>query len=52
MAPDEKLINSLEEKAKILRRHSIKMMESAGIGWLGGSFSETEIITTLYFHHM
>ena len=49
---DEELLKSLKEKAKILRRHAVTMIKSSGIGWLGGSFSEAEIITALYFHHM
>jgi len=52
MSHDEKLISSLEEKARILRRHSIEMMRHAGQGWLGGSFSEAEIVTALFFHQM
>ena len=39
-------------KAKLLRKHSIDMMKYAGKGWLGGSFSEAEIMTSLVFHHM
>jgi transketolase len=49
---DDELVNLLYEKARILRRHAIEMMRKAGQGWLGGSFSEAEIITALYFHHM
>jgi transketolase N-terminal domain/subunit len=45
MSFNEKLIKDLEEKAKILRRHTISMINNAGMGWIGGSFSETEIIT-------
>jgi len=52
MSHNEKLIKDLEEKAKILRRHAISMINNAGMGWIGGSFSETEIITCLLFHHM
>ena len=52
MKPDRTLIKDLEEKAKILRRHTISMINNAGMGWIGGSFSETEIITCLLFHHM
>jgi transketolase len=52
MSHDTELIKELETKAKTLRRHSIEMMRSAGRGWLGGSFSEAEIITALVFHHM
>ncbi|MGC8912050.1 MAG: transketolase [Nitrososphaeria archaeon] len=52
MYHDEKLLKALEEKAKTLRKYSLMMIKSAGIGWLGGSFSEAEIVTALYFHHM
>jgi transketolase len=52
MSHNEKLIKNLEEKAKTLRRHTISMINDAGMGWIGGSFSETEIITCLLFHHM
>jgi len=52
MSHNEKLIKDLEEKAKTLRRHTISMINDAGMGWIGGSFSETEIITCLLFHHM
>ncbi|WP_455277401.1 transketolase [[Eubacterium] cellulosolvens] len=52
MSHNEKLIKDLEEKAKTLRRHAISMIKNAGMGWIGGSFSETEIITCLLFHHM
>lgn len=52
MYHDEKIIKMLEEKAKILRKYTLIMIKSAGIGWLGGSFSEAEIVTALYFHHM
>lgn len=49
---DPELINNLEEKAKLLRRHTIEMIRNAGKGWIGGSFSEAEIFTALFFYHM
>jgi len=52
MAYDEKLIKELEGKAKILRRDAIEMIKAGGFGWVGGSFSQADIITALYFHHM
>ncbi|TET68587.1 MAG: transketolase [Dehalococcoidia bacterium] len=52
MAYDEKLIKELEGKAKILRRDSIEMIKEAGLGWVGGSLSEADIVTALMFHHM
>lgn len=42
----------LEEKAKIVRRDAIDMMRAGGGGWLGGSFSQADIISALLFHHM
>lgn len=52
MAYNEKLIKGLEEKAKILRRDTIEMIKAADSGWMGGSFSQADIITALVFHHM
>jgi transketolase len=52
MAYDEKLIKELEGKAKILRRDAIEMIKAGGFGWVGGSFSQADIITALYFHRM
>ena len=52
MAYDEKLIKELEGKAKILRRDAIEMMKAGEFGWVGGSFSQADIITALYFHRM
>ena len=52
MAYDEKLIKELEGKAKILRRDAIEMIKAGEFGWIGGSFSQADIITALYFHRM
>ena len=52
MAYDQKLTTELEAKAKTLRRECIKMIRAAGIGWVGGSLSQADIITVLFFHHM
>jgi transketolase len=52
MAYDQELITELEAKARTLRRESIKMIRTAGIGWVGGSLSQADIITVLFFHHM
>lgn len=52
MAYDEKLIAALESRAKTLRRDTIEMIKAGGSGWLGGSFSQADIITALMFHHM
>ena len=40
---------SLEETAKILRRHVITMTAKAGSGHPGGSLSAADIVTTLFF---
>jgi transketolase len=42
----------LEEKAKVIRRDAVEMIRAAGTGWLGGSFSQADIVATLFFHHM
>ncbi|MFQ5996095.1 MAG: transketolase [Dehalococcoidales bacterium] len=52
MAYDEKLIKKLEEKAKILRRDAVEMIRAGESGWMGGSFSQADIIAALMFHHM
>lgn len=52
MVYEEKLIKELEEKARAFRREVIRMVKQAGFGWVGGSFSEAEIIVALIFHHM
>jgi transketolase len=52
MAHDEKLIKKLEEKAKIIRRDAVEMIKAGDSGWIGGSFSQADIIAALMFHHM
>jgi transketolase len=52
MAHDEKLIQKLAEKAKIIRRGAVEMIWAGELGWIGGSFSQADIITALMFHHM
>jgi len=47
---DEKLIENLKEKARILRRHIVRMIYEAGSGHPGGSLSAVDVITALYFH--
>jgi transketolase len=48
----EALIKELQTKATKLRRDSLFVMKEMGMGWLGGSFSSADIITTLLFHKM
>lgn len=42
----------LEEKAKQIRRHIIRMLGEAGSGHPGGSLSAADIVTALYFKEM
>jgi len=46
------LIESLKEKARLIRRDIITMIGRAGSGHPGGSLSGVEIVTALYFHLM
>ena len=52
MAEDKELIKELEAKARILRRNALEMIKACSCGWVGGSFSQADIITALMFHHM
>ena len=52
MAYNEKLIQELVVKAKMVRKDSVEMLKAAGYGWIAGSFSQADIITALVFHHM
>jgi transketolase len=45
-------IKTLEEKARIIRKHIIEMIYNAGSGHPGGSLSATDILTILYFKVM
>lgn len=47
---DKELISSLREKAKLVRKHIVKMLAEAGGGHFGGSLSSVEILVSLYFH--
>ena len=44
------LIEGLEEKSKIIRRHVVKVIHDAKVGHPGGSLSAVDILTVLYFH--
>ncbi len=52
MAYDEQVLKKLEEKAKIMRRDAVEMIRAGEAGWVGGSFSQADILAALYFHHM
>ncbi len=45
-------IKTLEEKARTIRKHIIKMIYTAGSGHPGGSLSAADILTALYFNVM
>lgn len=45
-------LEELKEKANQLRIDSLKLIMQAGSGHPGGSFSASEIMTTLFYHHM
>lgn len=47
---NKELISSLKEKAKLIRKHIIKMLVKAAGGHFGGSLSSVEILVSLYFH--
>ncbi len=49
---DDELIESLEQKAKNIRKHVVKMIYNAGSGHPGGSLSAVDILTALYFHKL
>ena len=52
MAAKPSSIEGLAAMAKTIRRHVVRMTAAADSGHPGGSLSETEIITALYFHVM
>lgn len=52
MSISNQLIEELQAKARIIRRHIIEMVAEAGSGHPGGSLSSADIVTALYFHFM
>lgn len=50
-APD-KLVTELVEKARWIRRESLRMIHAAGSGHPGGSLSAADILAALFFHVM
>jgi len=49
---NEKDIDALKDKARILRIEILKMLTTAGSGHTGGSLSAADIVTALYFRKM
>jgi transketolase len=49
---DTELIEQLEARAKVIRRHIIRMTGECGSGHPGGSLSAADIVTALYFHEL
>ncbi len=50
MGLDQALIDELDERARVLRVHVVKMTHAAGSGHPGGSLSAADVIAALYFH--
>ncbi|MFQ6012531.1 MAG: transketolase [Thermoplasmata archaeon] len=50
MGLDQALIHELEERARVLRVHVVRMTHAAGSGHPGGSLSAADVIAALYFH--
>jgi transketolase len=48
----ENEVRRLEEVAKRIRCHVVRTISEAGVGHPGGSLSEADILTALYFHVM
>ncbi|PKM80482.1 MAG: transketolase [Firmicutes bacterium HGW-Firmicutes-13] len=46
---DQKTVNHLKDKARVLRRHIVRMIGAAGSGHPGGSLSAADIMSVLYF---
>jgi transketolase len=49
---DKELIEKLQQTARILRHHIVRMMGVGQKGHLGGSCSIADIVAVLYFHHI
>ena len=52
MTADKQLINKLNDHARRMRQHIIRMTSAAASGHPGPSFSPVEILATLYFSEM
>lgn len=49
---NDQAIQTVNEKARVLRQHIIKMLSEAGSGHTGGSLSAADILACLYFWEM
>ena len=52
MSEPELRLRDLQQKARQIRIHILKMLTQAGSGHTGGSLSVVEVITALYFYKM
>ena len=52
MVEADSQMESLQERARQIRIHVLKMLTRAGSGHTGGSLSAVEVITALYFYKM
>jgi transketolase len=50
--PEKPKAHDLRRKARIIRKHVVRMIGTAGSGHPGGSLSATDILTVLFFHEM
>jgi transketolase len=48
-SPDAPDTDALRDRARVIRRHIVKMLHEAASGHPGGSLSAVEIVTALYF---
>jgi transketolase len=46
--PRDELLRQLAEAARLIRRRDLVMIQSAGLGHVGGDLSATDIVTVLY----
>lgn len=52
MGHSPELIQTLQEKARVMRVRSLKMIHAAKSGHPGGSLSAAELVSCLFFHEM
>lgn len=51
-ATREQVVAHLAEAARVVRRRDLRMVRAAGLGHIGGEFSVTDVLVTLYLHVM